>query len=140
MEDQRQKSWFARNWGWVLGGGCLTLIVLFFLGIGSIFFGVSKMFTSSEPYQYAMEKTISNPAIIEVLGEPIEEDGMMNGSINLSGDDGNADFKIPISGPKGTGRIIVKATKDYGKWEYEKLYVQFQGEEENINLLNQELE
>jgi len=139
MEEQRQKSWFARNWGWVLGGGCLTLIVLFFLGIGTIFFGVTKMFSSSEPYQHAMESTINNKDVIAILGEPVETDGMMNGSINLSGD-GDADFKIPIKGPKGSGRIVVKAIKDYGEWGYSKLYVQFQGDYEVINLLESETE
>ena len=139
MEEQRQKSWFARNWGWVLGGGCLTLIVLFFLGIGTIFFGVTKMFSSSEPYQHAMESTINNKDVIAILGEPVETDGMMNGSINLGGD-GDADFKIPIKGPKGSGRIVVKAIKDYGEWGYSKLYVQFQGDYEVINLLESETE
>jgi hypothetical protein len=140
MEEQRQKSWVARNWGWVLGGGCLTLIVLFFLGIGTIFFDVTKMFSSSEPYQHAMESAINNEDVTAILGEPVETDGMMNGSINLSGDDGDADFKIPIKGPKGSGRIVVKAIKDYGEWEYSKLYVQFQGDYEAINLLESETE
>ncbi len=42
MENAQQKSWFGRNWRWVLPvGGCLTVILLFVFGIGALFFGVS---------------------------------------------------------------------------------------------------
>ena len=43
MEEVKQKSWFGRNWVWVVPlGGCLTIIALFVLGIGALVFGVSK--------------------------------------------------------------------------------------------------
>lgn len=140
MENRQEKSWFARNWGWLLGGGCFVLILIVALGIGSLIFGVSKMFTSSTPYKYAMEQATSNQDVIDLIGSPIETDGIMQGNINLSGDDGEADFKIPIKGSKGKGRIVVVATKDYGKWTYEKLYVQIKDSEEQINLLDKVLE
>lgn len=140
MENRQEKSWFARNWGWVLGGGCFVLILIVALGIGSLIFGVSKMFTSSTPYKYAMEQATSNQDLKDLIGSPIETDGIMQGNINLSGDDGAADFKILIKGSKGKGRIVVIATKDYGKWKYEKLYVQIKDSEEQINLLDKVLE
>lgn len=140
MENRQEKSWFARNWGWVLGGGCFVLILIVALGIGSLIFGVSKMFTSSTPFKYAMEQATSNQDVKDLIGSPIETDGIMQGNINLSGDDGAADFKILIKGSKGKGRIVVIATKDYGKWKYEKLYVQIKDSEEQINLLDKVLE
>ena len=140
MEEQIQKSWFSRNWGWVVGGGCLLLIVIGVLGLGGLIFGVSKMFTSSTPYKYAMELTTTNEEVISLLGEPIETDGIMQGNISLDGNDGEADFKIPIKGPKGEARIIVLATKDYGDWTYEALYVQIKDTKEEINLLDKALE
>ncbi len=140
MEEYRQKSWFSRNWGWVLGGGCLTLIIIVIAFFGSIFFGVTKMFTSSTPYKYAMEQTVTNEKVISLLGEPIEKDGMMQGNISLNGDDGEADFIIPIKGPNGEARIVVLARKDYGEWTYEKLYVQIKDTKEQVNLLDKTLE
>ncbi|WP_299113862.1 cytochrome c oxidase assembly factor Coa1 family protein [uncultured Winogradskyella sp.] len=140
MEEYRKKSWFSRNWGWVLGGGCLTIIVLLVVFVGSIFFGVTKMFTSSTPYKYAMEQATTNENIIALIGEPIEKDGMLQGNISLNGDDGEADFKIPIKGPKGEARIVVVAKKDYGKWVYEKLYVQIKDSQKQINLMEEKLE
>jgi len=41
MEEVRQKSWFAKNWGWVLGGGCLSIIIIGVLVIGGIIYKVS---------------------------------------------------------------------------------------------------
>lgn len=140
MEEQRQKSWFSRNWGWVLGGGCLTLIIIVVLFFGSIIFGVSKMFTSSTPYKNAMEQAFTNDDVVAILGEPIESDGIMQGNISLNGDDGEADFRIPIKGPNGNARIVVVAYKNYGEWTYEKLYVQIKETKEVINLLDKGLE
>lgn len=141
MEEYKQKSWFGRNWLWVLpAGGCLTLIILVIFGAGSLFFGVTKMFSSSEPYEYAFEQATTNKDVVRILGEPIERKGMVNGKISLNNDDGEANFKIPISGPNGTGRIVVVAIKSHGKWIYEKLYVQFKSAEEDINLLDKVLE
>lgn len=141
MEELKHKdSWLKRNWGWVLGGGCLLLIVIITLGIGSLIFGVSKMFTSSEPYKYAFEQALNNDKVIALLGEPIETDGIMEGNISLNNDDGEADFEVPIRGPKGEARIIVIATKDYDNWTYEKLYVQIKDTQEEINLLKELLD
>ncbi|GGI56480.1 cytochrome c oxidase assembly factor Coa1 family protein [Winogradskyella haliclonae] len=140
MEEQIKKSWFSRNWGWVLGGGCLTLIIVFVVFIGSIVFGVSKMFTSSTPYKYAIEQASANEKVISILGEPIEKDGIMNGNITLNGDDGEADFKIPIKGPKAEARIVVVAIKTNGDWTYERLFVQIKETQEEINLLEKDLE
>ena len=140
MEEENRKSWFGRNWGWVLGGGCLLFIVLIIVAAGGLIFGVSKMLTSSEPYKYALEQTITNDKVISLLGQPIETDGIMNGNISLNGEDGEADFKIPIKGPKGDARIVVVATKDFGNWNYEKLYVQIKDSQEKINVLDKTLE
>lgn len=141
MEGTRQKSWFGRNWPWLIPvGGCLTVIVLLVLGVGTLFFGVSKMFTSSGPYEYAMESAKNNNEVVAILGEPIETDGIISGSISLDNDDGKADFKIPIKGPNGKARIVVVGTKTYGEWEYESLYVLIKETREEINLLEKSLE
>jgi hypothetical protein len=72
MEEVRQKSWFKRNWLWFVPTmGCLTLIVLFFLGIGSLIFGITNMISDSEPAQYALERAAESTVVIEALGEPI---------------------------------------------------------------------
>ena len=44
----------------VTNGTVALHLALVALGIGSLIFGVSKMFTSSTPYKYAMEQAKSN--------------------------------------------------------------------------------
>lgn len=139
METHQNKSWFSRNWGWVLGGGCLTLIIVAAIGIGALFFGVTKAFKSSEPYQYAMEKTLHNNTVVEALGEPIEG-GMINGNISFENSTGEANFSIPISGPDGSGRIFISAKKFSDEWTYDELYVELDGLERKVNLLDDNLE
>ncbi|GAA3600339.1 cytochrome c oxidase assembly factor Coa1 family protein [Flavivirga amylovorans] len=141
MEDIKRKSWFGRNWPWVLPvGGCLTIIILFALGAGAIFFGVSKIFKSSAPYTYAVERAFENEDVIDFLGEPLETDGIISGNISLKNDEGEADFEIPIAGKNGDGSIIVVANKINDEWVYEKLYVLIKETKEEINLLDKGLE
>ena len=141
MEEVKQKSWFGRNWLWVLPvGGCLTLIVLAVLGIGALFFGVTSMLKSSTPYEYAIKEAFNNEHVVSVLGKPIKTNGIVSGNISLKNDDGEANFKIPIVGSNGNASIVVIAHKTSGKWIYETLYVLIKETHEEINLLNQDLE
>lgn len=141
METVKQKSWFARNWPWVIPvGGCLTVILLFVFGVGAAIFGVSKALKNSTPYAYAIEMVNNNPDVISALGENIESDGMFNGDISLKNNEGHADLKIPIEGEKGKGIIVVKGEKYNGDWDYEELYVIIKETQEEINLLDKALE
>jgi hypothetical protein len=141
MEHEIKKSWFKRNWLWFVPTmGCLTLIVLGILGIGTLIFGVTKMLSDSTPSAYAFEQTIKNEKVISLLGEPIEKRGIASGSISYSNNDGEADLNIPINGSKGKGTIVVKATKTDGIWSYETLYVHIKETNEKISLLAKALE
>lgn len=141
MEEVKQRSWWSRNWPWVVPvGGCLTLIILGIAGIGGIFFGVTKMIKNSTPYEYALEQAKENEDVINALGSPIDTYSIMEGNISLSNDDGEADIKIPIEGPKGQGTVIVVAKKYSGEWTYEELFVFIKETKEKINLLDKSLE
>lgn len=142
MEEQPQKSWFKRNWLWFVPTmGCLTLIILFVLGIGTLIFGVTNMMSESTPTKYAIEQASKNSIVLERLGGSIEQKGMISGSINFSnGGDGDADLTIPIRGTNGRAIIRVVAEKYDDQWTYEKLYVSIKETNEKINLLDKSLE
>lgn len=141
MEVQKQKSWWGRNWPWVLPvGGCLTVILLFVFGIGAIFFGVTKALKNSTPYEYAVDLAMNHPDVIGYLGEPVETDGMLSGNISLDSNGGDVDFQIPLKGRNGKGSLVVKGEKIDGEWIYEKLYVLIKENNEQINLLDKTLE
>ncbi len=141
MEVQNQKSWWGRNWPWVLPvGGCLTVILLFVFGIGAIFFGVTKAMKNSTPYAYTVELATNHPEVIESLGEPVDTDGMLSGNISLDSNGGSVDFAIPLKGSHGKGSLVVKGEKIDGEWIYEYLYVLIKETNEQINLLDKTLE
>ncbi len=141
MEEQIKKSWFRRNWLWFVPTmGCVTLIILFFLGIGALIFGVTGMLSEATPTQYAIEKASENSIVIESLGSPIEQKGLVSGSINFSNNNGDADLTIPVRGPNGKATIRVVAEKVDGEWYYDKLYIILKESKQKINLLEKSLE
>lgn len=140
MEEYKQKSWFARNWGWVLGGGCLTLIIVVVIAIGGIIYKVADTVTESEPYTLALTKAKENEKVIEFLGTPIETNGMGNTSFQYSNGSTTAKLTIPIKGPIDEGSIVVDAEKLNDEWTYYILHVKIDGETEVINLLDTEIE
>ncbi len=138
-EHVQQKSWFARNWGWVVPvGGCLTIIVLFFIFLGSVIFGVSEMMTGSDPYKEGLAKAQQDDYLIEILGEPIETDGIMQGELSFKNSKGKADISIPIKGPKGEARVYIVGTKQNEQWTYSEMYVIIAETDEQIDLLEYE--
>lgn len=137
MEEIKQKSWFRKNWLWFVPSmGCLTIIVLIVVGV----FGVFSMINDFEPTKFALEEASTNPIVIEALGEPIEKDGVTSGNFTFNNGEGNADFSIPISGPKGMGTVRVVAEQKDDEWTYEKLYVTIKESNEKINLLAKKLD
>ena len=145
MTDQneliQEKSWWKRNWKQVVPaggcGGCLILVILF---VGGLFAGITSAFTSSTPYQEALERVNNNEQIVELLGTPIEKSGIMQGSLNFSNGDGEADFNIPIEGPKGEGRLYIVGQKRNDEWTYSEMEVRIEQNNEVINLLNEGLD
>ena len=140
-EHIQQKSWFRRNWGWVIPvGGCLTVILLLATGVGAAVFGLSKIFKESAPYSYALDQAAKNPDVIELLGDDIESDGIMKGNISLKNNNGKANITIPIKGSKSKGAVTIIGKKTDGTWTYETLFVTIKETNEQINLLDKSLE
>lgn len=141
MEETRRKSWFGRNWGWVLGGGCLTIIVLAVFGVGAAIFGISKAIGESEPYTHAYEMAIQNEAVIEALGAPIET-GVVGSNTNYVYNNGEkrVEMTIPIKGASNSALIYVEGVKENDEWTYNKLYVDVENDDVDINLLEEDLE
>ncbi|NER14511.1 hypothetical protein GWK08_13740 [Leptobacterium flavescens] len=137
MEEQiRKESWFKRNWKWVVPlGGCLTLIILFFVFIGSIFFGVTSMLKESTPYTDAFTALNTNVQVEEVIGHPVETNGLMQGNLSLNNNDGTVNLRQPVKGPKGEAVLIVVGEKTDGEWSYETMHLLIEGTDEKIDLL-----
>ncbi|MCV6631001.1 MAG: cytochrome c oxidase assembly factor 1 family protein [Flavobacteriaceae bacterium] len=122
MEERRQKSWFSRNWPWVVPlGGCLTMIIIIIVFAGSLIFGISTAIENSTPFDDALSRAKDNPAIIEYFGDDLKTNGIFQGSFNFKNDEGDVNLSVPIKGTKRSGRMEVKGTKTDGVWQYEIL-------------------
>jgi hypothetical protein len=134
MDQPVNRSWWSRNWKWVLPVGCLTPLVLCCGGvaiIASVIFGTLK---SSDVYTEALAAAKSNDEVKALLGEPIEAGMWVLGEITLQNNSGSANLTIPISGPKGSATVDAAATKVAGKWTFSVLEVTADDGNTHINL------
>ncbi len=121
-----QPDWFARNWKWFvpLAGGMALLAVV--SCAGGVFFFAMHMIRSSEVHDMAFARASQHPAVVERLGEPVEEGPLVLGSVHVNSDgSGEADLQIPIKGPHGKAQINVEATRTDEVWTMHVLNVEF---------------
>lgn len=115
------------------------MIIVFILVIASFFYGVTAALEESQPYEYALETINQDKEITNALGTPIVKDGMILGSYKNTNGNKTADIKIPVSGPKGSGTLFVKATGKDDYWTYNEIRVEIK-DDEFIDLLREESE
>ena len=113
--------------------GLLCTVVMAVL-ISTVVFGAMK---SSDAYTEALHQAQTHPDVVQALGEPVEADWWVSGSIELSGSgSGFADITIPISGSRDKGRIYAVATRREGVWDFSRLEVAVNDRSERIQLLS----
>ncbi|HEX8502126.1 MAG TPA: cytochrome c oxidase assembly factor Coa1 family protein [Pyrinomonadaceae bacterium] len=131
----QRKGCLGRNWKWMLPVGCLGLILGGVLLFGGIVYVAMSAIKSSDVYRGALGVAQAHPAAVERLGQPVKDGWFVQGNINYSGGGGNANFEIPVSGPKKSGTLRVSAVNSDGAWMYEKLDLAVEGGE-TVSLLD----
>ena len=131
-----RRSWWQRNWKWVIPAGVVGGLAFLACFVGLIFLFVFGIFKGSDAYVGAVAQARSSPAVLHELGEPIQPGWWVAGSINVTGPRGSADFATSLLGPMGRGRLYVSAEKQAGRWKYKVLEVAVEGRSERINLLS----
>lgn len=129
------RNWWQRNWKWVVPGGCVTLLLLFGLFVAGIVGIAFKAMKSSDVYREAVARATANPAVREALGEPIRTGWSLSGNIEVTGPSGRADVSIPLKGSRRDGTVYAVATKSAGRWSYDLLEVEVEGQGGRIDLL-----
>lgn len=108
------------------------LFAAFAGSVALIVFGTMK---STDVYKSALARAEAHPSVIEALGSPVKAGFLVSGNTNVNGASGEANLSIPISGPKGKGKIYVAATKSLGQWNYSGLVVEIEKNHQRIDLL-----
>lgn len=122
------RSWWQRNWRWVVPAGCLSILVLFAL----FFFAV---FRHTDVFQEAVARAEANRQVRAELGEPVREGWWVAGHIRATGPSGNAALSIPLKGSRKDGTLYAVAHKSAGRWTYDTLEVAVEGRPGRISLL-----
>ena len=135
--EQSPRGWWSRNWKWAVPTGGIVLVgggVGFFVVMFALVFGLMK---NTEVYETALFEAQTNPAVIEHLGNRIEDGFIFTGNMEVNPSSGYADIVIPISGQKGSGSLYVQAEKIAGSWQYYTLEVAVHGSDISIDLLEE---
>jgi hypothetical protein len=131
-----RETWFSRNWKWFLPTVILVPVLLIVLFVGGSVFLVFGMMKSSEPYRHAVEAASHDPRVLQKLGAPIVPDWYVGGRFNSSESSGYANLLIPLKGQLRHATVLVWARESEGKWSYQRLRVQVDGEPATIDLLS----
>ena len=131
---QQTGNWWQRNWKWFVPTGCASLLALVALFAGGIVLVVFSAMKATDVYKTTVNRAETNEQVLNALGRPVKPGTSLSGSVHVSGQSGDADFSIPLSGPSGKGTIYVTATKSEGVWSYSKMEVRVDGTGEVIDL------
>lgn len=126
-----ETSWIQRNAKWLIPVLLLALAGIV-TAVFSVFVGFMK---SSEPYRLALARAQASPAVIAVLGTPVDAGFLVLGNIHQTATAGQAQLEIPLRAPRGSGTLYVVAAKAGGAWQFEILIVQPTGSPQRIDLL-----
>ncbi len=135
LQGRPPKSWWGRNWKWMvplcvvtpllLFGGLITLVLLLVFGL----------IQSTWAYEEALAAARSDVEVTAALGTPIEAGRFVTGNVQVNPGSGYADLVIPISGPRGEGTLYVEAEKARGQWYFTTLEVTVAGTNDSHDLL-----
>jgi hypothetical protein len=114
--------------------GCLGTLAIFGAFIAAVVVFAFGMIKSTPIYQQAIERAKTNPDVIAALGEPIKEGMLVTGSSNVDGASGTVNIAIPISGPKGKGKIYVEGEKRANEWLFNSLVAEITATGQRIDL------
>src|SRR5207237_3809907 len=80
-------------------GGCGLLVFLFATGI----------IKQSDAYKIALARAQANPAVIEAIGSPTSQTGIVSRNSNVNGPTGETNLSIPVDRLQGTATHYVEA-------------------------------
>jgi len=117
------------------GAGGLSFACAFFCACAlAIFFFAIGVMKQTDVYKTAVARAQTNPAVIEAIGSPISQIGIVSGNSNVNGATGEANLSIPMRGPKGKATLYVEARKSADIWYFQTMQLKVEKTGERIDL------
>jgi hypothetical protein len=134
METPTEKPRADNRWKWAVA----AVVVVALLGLLSLFGFVFALLRNSDAARLAIAKAEESPALIERIGQPMQAGWLVTGNVESNPASGQAALVIPLSGPKGAGKLYVEAHKRAGQWQLDLLQFAPDGSAERLDLLPDE--
>lgn len=145
---EERPGWFKRNWLWFIPTIILLPMCCCCGGGGALFYYVLGEVFELPAYKDSVVMMEQNPTVQQALGTPIDSPegfgdfvSILKGSGSLTMNQVNSqitfDADVPVSGPSGTGRLIIAAQSSDGglTWVYSKQQVTIDATGAVIDLL-----
>jgi hypothetical protein len=119
-EQKRRRRWII---GGVYAAAVLLTAIMYFVA------------GHSEGCAAAVQRAQASTVAVERLGSPIRKGWLVTGKTEHINNVETVDMSIPLSGPKGSGKLYAVGTKADGHWSYETLQLAMEGEAGRLDLL-----
>ncbi len=131
MEATAEKPRGDNRWKLVVAAvvGVMVLGIVALLGL------LFALLGNSDAAKLAIKTAESHPALIERIGQPMQAGWLVTGNIESNPASGQAALVIPLSGPKGAGKLYVEAHKRAGQWQLDLLEFAPDGSADRLDLL-----
>jgi hypothetical protein len=131
-----QKSWWKKNWKWVVSvGGVFLFLITFSISTGllGISADIAQAYSDTQLYDKALDQVKSDERVIELLGEiqPIDKLAILEGSVEYSNDNKTVKSSIRLVGTKGRAALDIIADRLDNKWHYRKINLRIKKPIEN---------
>ena len=134
------KSWWERNWKWVI-----SVMIVVFIGLGLIsnskvgesVTDITRAYSDASIYENALDLAQKNEQIKKLLGvlKPIDNMAIIEGSVIYSNSNNSVDMSLRIKGSKGKGKIDISADRNELEWNYSKINIRIKEPRQTIKIL-----
>ena len=131
-----QKSWWKRNWKWLVPVSGIILIsiaIFFFSGMNGIVTDLAQAYADTELYENTLEKAKSDKRVTELLGEieSIDKMAILEGQVEYSNDNKTVNSSIRVVGTNGNASMDISADRIDNVWNYKKINIRIKKPIEN---------
>ncbi len=136
------KSWWHKNWKWIIPIIGIFLISIFTISttdIGEIPFDIVKAYADPDLVETALNKAQENDEVKELLGilEEVDKIAKLEGSVKYSNNDTFVDISVRVKGSKGKGRMRILAERNGEIWEYKKIVIGIKKLKRTIEIIDE---